>query len=51
MAISQEIREFAKLQNDAGQSVADEAEAAERMAEKAEEFRKKGSEIYLEEGE
>jgi len=49
MAISQEIRDFAKLQNDAGQSVADEAEAAEGMAEKAEEFRKKGGEIYLEE--
>jgi len=49
MAISQEIRDFARLQNDAGQSVADEAEAAEGMAEKAEEFRKKGGEIYLEE--
>jgi len=29
--------------------VADEAEAAEGMDEKAEEFRKKGGEIYLEE--
>ncbi|GAB4574116.1 MAG: phosphomethylpyrimidine synthase ThiC [Rhodothalassiaceae bacterium] len=48
MAISQEIRDFAKLQNDAGASIAD-AEAG--MKDKAEEFRKKGGEIYLEAGE
>ncbi len=51
MAISQEIRAFAKLQNDAGESVADEATARAAMAEKAEEFREKGGEIYLEPGE
>jgi len=53
MAISQEIRDFARLQNDAGQSIAEttDAEAAEGMAEKAEEFRQKGGKIYLEEDE
>ncbi len=60
MAISQEIRDFAKLQNDAGESLAGadpdagaapapDPEAA--MREKAEEFRAKGGEIYVEEGE
>ncbi len=60
MAISQEIRAFAKLQNDAGGSLAGadpEAGAAPlpdpeaAMREKAEEFREKGGEIYVEAGE
>ncbi|WP_281301751.1 MULTISPECIES: phosphomethylpyrimidine synthase ThiC [unclassified Iodidimonas] len=45
MAISQEIRDFAKLQNDSGESISD---AHAGMQEKAAEFREKGSEIYLE---
>ncbi len=45
MAISQEIREFARLQNDSGESIAD---ADEGMKQMSEEFRKQGSELYLE---
>lgn len=49
MAISQEIRDFARVQNDAGQSLAGgEAEAG--MAEKAVEFRDTGGEVYVAEG-
>jgi phosphomethylpyrimidine synthase len=48
MKISQEVRDFAKMQNDAGQSI-EGAEAG--MKEKSKEFREKGSEIYLEAGE
>lgn len=45
MAISQEIRDFAKLQNDNGESIED---AQAGMQEMSAEFKKKGSEIYLE---
>ena len=52
MKISQEVRDFAKMQNDAGQSIGGGIEGAEAgMAEKSKEFREKGSEIYLEAGE
>ncbi len=48
MAISQEIREFAKLQNDSGESIAN---ADEGMKQMSEEFRRQGSELYLEKNE
>ena len=54
MAISQEIRDFARMQNDAAVPAdrgADAAEIAAGMREKAEEFRKKGGRLYVETGE
>ncbi len=50
MAISQEIREFARMQNEAAAPALDEKEAEAGMREKAEEFRKKGGRIYVEAG-
>ena len=53
MKISQDIRDAAKGQNDGGQSLGldkltvDAREIEKAMAQKAEEFRDKGSEIYL----
>ena len=46
MKISQDIRDAARAQNDAGESV----EVEKAMAEKAAEFKEKGGEIYVEAG-
>ncbi len=58
MKISQEVREFARMQNDSGQSLEQEnptgdtlseAEAEAGMAQMSEKFKEAGSEIYLDE--
>ena len=58
MRISQEVRDFARAQNDSGQSIAEEslmgdtlseAEAEAGMARMSEKFKEAGSEIYLDE--
>ena len=45
MKISQEVREFARVQNQPAGAVA-ESEAAEGMAAMSEKFKAEGSEIY-----
>jgi len=48
MKISQDIRDAAKAQNDAGESLAEaEAEAEAGMREMSEKFRRHGSEIEI----
>jgi phosphomethylpyrimidine synthase len=47
MKITQEVRDFAARQNSDSFIAVDEAAADEGMAEKAREFRAKGSELYL----
>ena len=47
MKISQEVREFALAQNDAGQSLS-EAEADAGMAEMSDKFRDLGGKVYVE---